>query len=127
MSIAKLTEEQARRTILSQARQFVEDTPWDEPGHEFDHRIENLAKFLSYETGADIDGKATADLRELVTTLEELQSLDAGTHWRIQINPTHTIDNRLDLRDELNGLLRDNMYELLQASGFRPVKTSVAA
>lgn len=124
MSIAKITEEQARQIILSQCRQFVEDTPWDEPGHEWDNRLEALAKYLSSETGADIDQKATSDLRELITTLEEIQSLDAGTHYRIRINKAHTIDNRQDLRDELNGVLRDNMWELLSVAGFRAKKVA---
>jgi hypothetical protein len=124
MSVAKITEERARQIILSQAKQFVEDTPWDEPGTAWDARLEHLAKFLSSETGADIAEKATPDLRELITTLEELQSLDNGTHWRIQVNTAHEIDNRQDLRDEFNGVLRDNMYELLQASTFRAAKAA---
>jgi hypothetical protein len=126
VSIRKVTEEQARKTILSQCRQFVEDTPWDEPGHKWDERLEQLAKYLSAETGADIDEKGVHDLRELITTLEEIQSLDNETHYRIQINKALTIDNRQDLRDELNGVLRDNMWELLQASAFRAVKKVAA-
>lgn len=122
MSIAKITEERARQIILSQCRQFVEDTPWDEPGHEWDNRLEALAKYLSSETGADIDSKATSDLRELITTLEELESVDTGTRPEINMNRNLTIDNRQDLRDELEGVLRDNMWELLSVAAFRAAK-----
>jgi hypothetical protein len=127
MSIRRVTEEHARRIILSASRQFVEDTPAREPGHEWDARLENLAKHLSAETGADIEN-AVSDLRELITTLEELQSVDTNTHYRIVLNAALTIDNRPDLRDELNRDLRDELAMVLQIAAFRPAKeTSVAA
>jgi hypothetical protein len=127
MSIRKVTEAHARQIILSQCRQFVEDTPAREPGHEWDIRLENLANHLTNETGADI-GNATADLRELITTLEELQSMDTNTHYRIVLNQALTIDNRPDLRDELNLDLRDELAMVLQIAAFRPAKeTRVAA
>ncbi|MBT2537258.1 hypothetical protein [Arthrobacter sp. ISL-69] len=127
MSIRRVTEEHARQIILSQCRQFVEDTPAREPGHEWDARLESLAKHLTAETGADIEN-ATADLRELITTFEELQSVDTGTHYRIVLNDALTIDNRPDLRDELNQDLSDELAVVLQISAFRPAKeASVAA
>ena len=127
MSIRKVTEEHACQIILSQCRQFVEDTPAREPGHEWDARLENLAKHLTAETGADIEN-ATADLRELITTLEELQSVDTNTHYRIVLNQALTIDNRPDLRDEINRNLRDELAMLLSVAAFRPAKeTKVAA
>lgn len=121
MSTRKVTAERASAIILSHSRQFIEDTPWDEPGHVWDHRVENLAKFLDNETGADISEKATADLRELLTTLEEIQSVDAGTHPDIELNESRTVDNRTDLHDRLAQTLRDNVAELLQVSAFRSI------
>ena len=126
MSIRKVTEEHARQVILSQCRQFVEDTPAREPGHDWDARLENLAKHLTAETGADIEN-ATADLRELITTLEELQSVDTGTHYRIVLNAALTIDNRPDLRDELNRDLNDELAMVLQLAAFRPAKAQKVA
>ncbi|WP_427130405.1 hypothetical protein [Pseudarthrobacter sp. S9] len=123
MSTRKVTEDRARQIILSQCRQFVEDTPAAEPGHEWDIRVEHLAKHLDSETGADISEKATGAIRELLATLEELQSVELGTHWRIVINRDLTIDNRPDLRDELtHRTLRDHMYALLQESAFTPAR-----
>lgn len=119
MSIRKTTERHARSVILSQCRQFVEDTTWDEPGTVWDRRVEDLAKILDAETGADISQNAIADLRELLTTLEEIQSVDAGTHHRIRLTESRTVDNRPDLLDELNQTLRDNMAELIQVAAFR--------
>lgn len=119
MSIRKVTEAHARQIILSQCRQFVEDTPWDEPGHEWDVRLEALANHLTAETGAEIV-TATSDLRELITTLEELQSVDTNAHHRIVLNQALTIDNRPDLRDELNRDLRDELALLLSTAAFRP-------
>lgn len=121
MSTRKTTERHARSVILSQCRQFIEDTPWDEPGTEWDRRVEELAKHLDDQTGADISEKAIPDLRELLTTLEEIQSVDAGTHHRIKMNTALTIDNRPDLLDELHELTRQNVSELLQAGSFRAV------
>lgn len=121
MSTRKTTLQQARATLLSQCRQHVEDTPWDEPGHVWDQRTERLAKFLDVLLGTDISEKAMYDLRELLTTLEELQSLDAGTHYRIVMNTALTIDNRPDLRDELNQVLNDNVTEVLSVGAFKPL------
>ena len=118
MSIRKTTERHAKAVILSQCRQFIEDTTWDEPGHVWDRRSDELAAHLQHETGADIPA-AIADLRELLTTLEEIQSVDAGTHHRIVLNQALTIDNRPDLRDELAVTLRDNVAELLQVAAFK--------
>jgi hypothetical protein len=126
MSIRRVTEEHARQIILSQCRRFVEDTPAREPGHEWDARLENLAKHLSTETGADIEN-ALADLRELITTLEELQSVDTCTHHRIVLNQALTIDNRPDLRDELNRDLSDELAMVLSVAAFRPAKEAKVA
>lgn len=127
MSIRKVTERAARSIILSQCRQFVEETTWDEPGHIWDQRVEKLAKYLDHETGADVSAKAIADLRELVTTLEEIQSVDAGTHYRIRLNQALTIDNRPDLLDELHTLARTNVSELLQVSAFKSTDDRMVA
>lgn len=129
MSTRKVTAERAQAIILSHSRQFVEDTTWDEPGHVWDQRLEKLAKYLDNEIGTDISEKATADLRELITTLEELQSVDAGTHPDIELNRSGTVDNRNDLRDSIGQVLADNLNELLQVAAFRPIKegTWVAA
>lgn len=127
MSIRKVTEDTARRVILSHARQFVEDTTWDEPGHIWDQRVEKLAKYLDNETGTDISEKAIPDLRELLTTLEEIQSVDTGTHPDIDLNRSGTIDNRHDLRDRLGQTLADNVRELMQAGAFRAANERQAA
>lgn len=123
MSTRKTTTEQARATLLSQARQFIEDTPWDEPGHVWDQRTEQLAKYLDHELGTDISEKAMPDLRELLTTLEELQSVDAGTHHRIDTR----YQNQDDLRHELNQVLHDNVSEVLSVGAFKPIPEGRAA
>lgn len=127
MSTRKTTTRHARAIVLSQCRQFVEDTTRDEPGHVWDRRVEELAKYLDVQTGADIAEKAIPDLRELITTLEEIQSVDTGTHYRIILNTALTIDNRPDLRDELARTLHDNVTELLQAGNFRTTDERQAA
>lgn len=123
MSIRKTTERHAKAVILEQCRQFIADTTWDEPGHVWDQRSEVLAAELQHHTGADIP-KAISDLRELLTTLEEIQSVDAGTHHRIVLNQALTIDNRPDLLDELAVTLRDNVAELLQVAAFKATDES---
>ena len=127
MSVRKITEQWARRTILSQCKQFIEDTPARETVADEEARFENLAKFLSFVTGADINEKASSALDELVTTLAELQSLDTGTHPDIELNESRTVDNRDMIRDNLDSLIGDQLYTLLQVSAFRPIKVSVAA
>lgn len=127
MTVSIITDARARQLITSQCRQFVEDTPADEPGHEWDNRVEHLAKHLAAATGADIEN-AVSELREILTTIEELQSVDAGTHWRIRKNRALTIDNTADLLDELtNKTLPEQLYFLLQVAGFRPAREGAAA
>lgn len=123
MSIRKTTTRQARATVLSQCRQFVEETPHDEPGHIWDERAETLGKFLDVLLGTDISEKAMSDLRELITTLEEIQSVDAGTHHRIDTR----FNNQADLRDELANTLHDNVTELLSVAAFKPIAEGRAA
>lgn len=123
MSIRKTTTRQARATVLSQCRQFVEETPFDEPGHVWDERAETLAKFLDVLLGTDISEKAMSDLRELITTLEEIQSVDAGTHHRIDTR----FNNQADLRDELANTLHDNVSEVLSVAAFKPITEGQAA
>ena len=118
MSIRKTTERHAKAVILEQCREFIANTPWDEPGHIWDARAELLAAELQHLTGADIPA-AIADLRELLTTLEEIQSVDAGTHHRIRLTDNRVVDNRPDLLDELAVTLRDNVAELLQVAAFK--------
>lgn len=126
MSIAKITENKARAIILSQCRQFVEDTPAHEATRDEDHRFENLAKFLSFTTGADINEKASSELDEVITTLQELQSLECGTHPDIELNESRTVDNRDLIREGLDGLLRDQLYALLQAASFKAARQVAA-
>lgn len=126
MSIAKLAEPFARQTILSQCKQFVEDTPANEAAHDEEYRFENLAKFLSWATGADVYEKALSQLDELITTIQELQSLDCETHPDILLNESRTVDNRDEIRDRLDQLLADNLYSLLQSAAFRPAKKVAA-
>lgn len=127
MSIRKTTTRHARAYLLSHGRQFIEDTPWDEPGHIWDQRTEHLAKHLDAELGTDISEKAMSDLRELLTTLEEIQSVDAGTHYRIVMNTALTIDNRPDLRDEFAKTLYDNVSEVLSVAAFKAIDEGRAA
>lgn len=127
MSTRKLTRSDARAMILADCRQFVEDTPWDEPGHLWDQRTEELAKALDYKAGTDISEKAMGDLRELLTTLEEIQSLENGTHYRIVTNRALTIDNRPDLADELNRTLEDNVTEVLSVGAFKATDDALKA
>jgi hypothetical protein len=123
----KITEKQARDTILSQCKQFVEDTPARESSADEDARFENMARFLSFAIGADVYEKAMHELDEVITTLQELQSLDVGTHQDIELNESRTVDNRDQIRERLDSLLADNLYNVIQAAAFRPIKTSIAA
>lgn len=128
MTAATVTDARAREIILAKCRAFVEETSADEPGHEWDNRVEVLAKRLDAEIGANISDKATSELREVLVTFEELQSVDAGTHWRIRKNRALTIDNTPDLRDELTNItLPEQLFFLLQVSGFRAAAEDVAA
>ena len=126
MSIPKITETEARNIIVSQAKQFVEDTPARESSADEDHRFENLAKWLSFATGADIQEKALQELDEIITTIQELQSLDVGTHPDIELNESRTVDNRDLIRENLDSLLRDQLYNLLQSASFKAVRQVAA-
>jgi hypothetical protein len=86
-----------------------------------------MARFLSFLIGADVYEKAMHELDEIVTTLQELQSVDTLTHPDIELNETRTVDNRDEIRERLDIQIAGELYSLLQAAAFRPVKVSVAA
>lgn len=122
----KITEKQAHDIITSQCKQFVEDTPANESGADEDARFENLARFLSFAIGADVYEKAMHELDEVVTTLQELQSLDTLAHPDIELNESRTVDNRDIIRERLDMQMSGELYSLLQSAAFRPAKKVAA-
>jgi hypothetical protein len=63
--------------------------------------------------GARING---ADLNQLITDFEELESLECGTHPDLTVNRAGTVDNTDELTDRINQQINATITELLAAA-----------
>lgn len=109
--------------IMTQAlcRSFVKNTPWDEqPGAWVARALdlqESIARIIGFKPTAD-------DIKELVTSYEELESIETGTHPDLDRNEARTIDNTLALTEQLIKRINDETWTLLNNSGFSTVRSA---
>jgi hypothetical protein len=114
-SVNRLTESGARIMVQILCRTFVERTPaWEEP-HEYVARQLVLQKGMARLIGAM---PTAEDITELITTYEELDSLDAGTHPDIRTNLAATTNNIPDILDFLLQRVERETTELLNNAGY---------
>jgi len=111
-----LTESGARIMVQVLCRNFVHQTPWDETPNAWVVRARELQKGMARITGSS---PTAEDIQELITTYEELESVDAGTHPDLRINNALTINNAPDLVDQLIQRVERETTELLVNAGYR--------
>lgn len=118
-----ITTTGAQIMVQALCRSFVKNTPWDETPNDWTARALRLQESINRIIGA----KATADdITELVTSFEQLESIEAGTHPELIVNETRTADNTLGLTEALMGRINDETWTLLDNSGFnsRPARAT---
>ena len=63
--------------------------------------------------GARVNG---ADLNQLITDFEELESVETGTHQDLVVNRAGTVDNTQELTDRIQSQINATVTELLQSA-----------
>lgn len=113
-----LTETGARIMVQALVRSFVDQTLVEESSHEWVVRARRTQDMLGRILGVT---PSHFDIEELVTSYEELESVEAGTHPDIQRNAAYTVDNTLAFTEHLLGRINQETTALLTNSGFGKV------
>lgn len=106
----KITETGARIMTQALCRSFVDQTPATESPQDWVIRARQLQASIGTIT---LTAPTADDIQELVTSYEELQSVECGTHPDLQRNHTYTVDNSLDLTEAILTRINDETTELL--------------
>lgn len=104
------TSMHARWLVRWFCERHVEETPAAETSTEWIVRAQRTQTALNAALGARVN---QADMFEVITTLEELQSVECGTHPDIKQNAALTINNVPALTEALNFRLTDEVTDLL--------------
>ena len=111
-----ITVEGAQIMVGQLVRSFVDATPYDEAPNAFVARALKLQASLGRILGVM---PSHYDIEELVTSYEELDSVEHGTHPELVTNLAGTIDNTDLVRDYLVGRIGRETTDLLNNAGFR--------
>lgn len=105
-----VSDSHARWLVRWYAQQHVNETEWDESTGAWIARARRTQAAMNAALGARING---ADLNQLITDFEELESLECGTHPDLVVNNAGTVDNTQELTDRINQQINDTITELL--------------
>jgi hypothetical protein len=117
MSIDPITAYHARFIIAYYCHQYAANEPANITPIDAERAIEDLTRQLSWYVGKTLNSTIIGDI---ITTIDELDSIDAETHPDIELNETRTIDNRDELRERLDMRLDDEISDALV--GWHPRK-----
>jgi hypothetical protein len=91
----------------------VEETEAHEPVQAWIARAMRTQAALSAAIGLRVNG---ADMNQLITDLEELESVQCGTHQDLRVNAAYTIDNTDELTDRINRQINNTIDALLASA-----------
>lgn len=111
----RITETGARIMVQALCRSFVDATPYLEDDLDYVRRERKLQQQLGRILGVT---PTAADIIELVTTYEELESVETGTHPDLVTNMARTVDNTLAVTENLLARVNRETSDLLENSGF---------
>jgi hypothetical protein len=111
----RITEDGARIMVQQLVRSFVDATPYNEEPNAFVTRALKLQASLGRILGVT---PSHYDIEELVTSFEELDSVEHGTHPELVTNLAGTVDNTDLVRDYLVGRIGRETTALLTNAGF---------
>ena len=103
----------ARYVVRTICQRHVDETPFDETPHEWYARATRSEAALNAILCVRIN---RADMNEVITTIENIQSLEAGTYAEIDQNAALTVNNVPDIADRLNARLNREIAELLTSA-----------
>jgi predicted trehalose synthase len=100
----------ARWLVRTYCGKHIDETPKGEPSMDW------IARALRTEAALNAALKARVNrinFNEVVSTLEELREVHAGTHPDIEQNATLTINNVPKMLEDINKILNEQIGELL--------------
>lgn len=103
----------ARWTVRHFAKQHVTESEWDESPAAWIARARRTQAALNAALGVRVNG---ADLNQLITDFEELESVECGTHPDLVVNNAGTVDNTDWLTDRINAQINATVTGLLAAA-----------
>lgn len=115
----------ARWLVRHYAKQHVTETEWNESSYSWIARARRTQAAMNAAIGARING---ADLNQLITDFEELESVECGTHPDLVVNNAGTVDNTLELTERVTAQINASITELLAcAEPFARAEEKVSA
>lgn len=113
--MSSITETGARLMVQFLCRSFVANTPYPEEDGDYVTRALVLQRTLGGLLGVM---PAADDIKELITSFENLESIEAGTYPGVEYNQALTVDNRPDLEDMVLRRIYNETNTLLTNIGF---------
>jgi hypothetical protein len=115
----------ARWLVRHYAKQHVSETEWNETAGSWIARARRTQAAMNAAIGARVNG---ADLNQLITDFEELESVECGTHPDLVVNNAGTVDNTLELTERVTAQINASITELLAcAEPFARTEEKVSA
>jgi hypothetical protein len=115
----------ARWLVRHYAKQHVSETEWNETAGAWIARARRTQAAMNAAIGARVNG---ADLNQLITDFEELESVECGTHPDLVVNNAGTVDNTLELTERVTKQINASITELLAcAEPFARAEEKVSA
>lgn len=103
----------ARWLVRHYAKQHVAETPAAETAQVWIARAIRTEASINAALGARIN---RADLNQLITDFEELESVECGTHQDLVRNAAQTVDNTLGLTEHVTAKINATITELLASA-----------
>jgi hypothetical protein len=103
----------ARWLVRHFAKQHVAETEWNESSYSWIARARRTQAAMNAALGVRVNG---ADLNQLITDFEELESVETGTHPDIVRNAALTVDNTLELTERVTAQINATITALLTST-----------
>lgn len=103
----------ARWLVRNYAKRHVAETEWNEQPAAWIARARLTQAALNAALGVRING---ADLNQLITDFEELESVECGTHPDLVRNEARTVDNTVWLTERVTAQINRTVTELLTSA-----------
>ena len=107
------SEMHARYLVRHYTQRHVAETEARESPAAWIARARRTQAALNAALGVRING---ADLNQLITDFEELESVECGTHPDLVVNNARTVDNTGELTDRIQAQINQTITELLTSA-----------
>lgn len=103
----------ARFLVRFYAQKHVEESPANESPGAWIVRAKGTERKINAALNMRIN---RADLNQLITDYEELESFEVGTHQDLRVNAAGTVDNRVDVLEQVLAKITATVHELLASA-----------